>query len=319
MQKKTVAILLAVYRPRQDWLIELLDSLNRQTYPALTLYVRDDASEDGSTEGLGELLRTHITAFPFVLNRNDRNLGSNGTFEALIRDCREDCVAFCDQDDVWLPCRVENSVRLLEESPLRPVLVCSEVSVIDGNGKQIADTMNRHRRRHVFLRGEGLAPELIHRNFAMGCTMLLPRERALSYLPFPQSVVHDHYLAFRAALDGAIDYLPEPQILYRVYGGNQTGVMSGVRTKEDYLQKRILVFADRVACFSAVSDLPELKTAREWADARLSCYRRERGARRRLRKLGKINPTTTLFERYAWIMPGPLFRLAIRLTQKRIL
>ena len=37
MQQKTVAILLAVYDPREDWLIEMLDSLNQQTYHSLRL------------------------------------------------------------------------------------------------------------------------------------------------------------------------------------------------------------------------------------------------------------------------------------------
>ncbi len=319
MEQKKVAILLAVWEPREDWLIELLDSLNSQTYPNLCLFVRDDASPTYPTKRLRQLLEQHITQFPFVLNQNEKNLGSNQTFAELVRDCNGDYIAFCDQDDVWLPKKVQKTVELFEKSELSPVAVCTNVSVIDGSGKEIAPNMESHRRRHTFLRGTGLASGLIHRNFVMGCTMLMERERALSYLPFPQELVHDHYLAFRAALDGSIDYLDEPQMRYRVYGGNQTGVMTGVKTKQDYYDRRIKVFSARVEALCKYADLPELNDAKAWCDARRANFDRKKGGFRALWKTRKINKVTSLFELFALRFPTPLFRLAIRLIQKGIL
>ncbi|MBO5788662.1 MAG: aldo/keto reductase, partial [Clostridia bacterium] len=122
---------------------------------------------------------------PFVLNQNAVNVGSNQTFAELVRDSAGDYVAFCDQDDVWLEDKIANTVRLLEQSPLAPTMALANVSVMDGEGREIAPRMEEHRKRHVFLRGEGLAPTLIYRNFVMGCTVVMTRERAVSYLPFP--------------------------------------------------------------------------------------------------------------------------------------
>lgn len=319
MEHKAIAILLAVYEPREDWLIELLDSLNRQTYPNLFLYVRDDASPKYPLARLEALLKEHITRFPFVLQRNEQNLGSNETFAALVRDCSEPYIAFCDQDDIWMPDKLANTARLFEESELHPVLVCTNVRVINGEGKVIANTMEEHRRRHVYLRGTGLAPELIYRNFAMGCTVIMERERALSYLPFPAAVVHDHYLAFRAAADGAIDFLAEPQILYRVYGGNQTGVMTGVASKEDYLERRIHVFDARVSAFAERVSLPALDQALAWSRARLANFHRKKGGFAALWKTSRVNRVTSLFELFALRMPTPIFRFLIRLVQKGVL
>ena len=42
--KPRIAILMAVYEPRMDWLREQLLSLDAQIYPNLMLYVRDDCS-----------------------------------------------------------------------------------------------------------------------------------------------------------------------------------------------------------------------------------------------------------------------------------
>lgn len=318
MSSPSVAILLAVYNPRVDWLCELLDSLNRQTYPNLHLYVRNDGSTKISMEELESLIGKHITAFPVTLLCNEQNVGSNATFARLTEDACEDLVAYCDQDDVWLPEKIENTVHLLLESPLSPRLVCTNVRVIDGEGKPIADRIENHRRRHIFLRGEGLGKELIYRNFVIGCTAVLRRADAVRYLPFPtmEEAVHDHYLAFCAASEGAIDYLCEPQMLYRVYGGNQTGVMSGVRTREDYLRLRIEGFSKRVACFSAVHPSPELEDARQWCEARRANLHRERGSFSALWRMRRHGKSVTLFELIALRLPAPLFRLAIRTIQK---
>lgn len=320
MQAKSLAILLAIYEPREDWLIELLDSLNRQTYPNLKLYVREDRSPTYPIDRLRSLLQTHITSFSWELRQNDRNLGSNKTFEALVTDCSEAYIAFCDQDDIWLPDKLKNGVELLENSPLSPTLVCSELRVINGEGEVIAPDMAHHRHRHMFLRGEHLAPTLFTRNFVVGCTVILPRERVVSYLPFPNEAVHDHYIAFRAALDGALDYLPEPQILYRVYGGNQTGVMTGVTTKDDYYRERIEVYSNRVDAFAKYApDLPELKELQEFCEARKDNFQRKKGGISAVWRLRHCNPTTALFEIVALRFPAPLFRLAIRMIQKRMI
>ena len=319
MEHKKVAILLAVWEPREDWLIELLDSLNEQTYPNLCLYVRDDASPTYPLEQLRRILEQRITRFPFVLHQNEKNLGSNQTFARLVSDCDGDYISFCDQDDIWLPDKIQNTVELFEKSELSPVAVCTNVSVMNGEGEQIAPNMEAHRQRHTFMRGNGLASGLIHRNFMMGCTMLMERERTLSYLPFPQELVHDHYLAFRIALDGAIDYLAEPQMRYRVYGGNQTGVMTGVKTKQDYYNRRIEVFAARVDCLCRYASIPELQEAKAWCDARRANFKREKGGFRALWRARKTNKVTSLFELFALRFPAPLFRFAVRLVQKGVL
>lgn len=316
---KDLAILLAVYNPREDWLIELLDSLNRQTYPKIHLYVRDDASPKYPFERLEEVVRTHITAFPYTIRRNEKNLGSNQTFATLVGDCHEHYIAFCDQDDVWLPEKLKNTVRYFEESPLSPTLVCTDVRVIDGDGKETQKSITEARKHHVFLRGTGLSGSIVCQNFVIGCTLLMERERALSYLPFPDTMVHDHYLAFRASVDGAIDYLEEPQMLYRIYGGNQTGVMLGVKTKADYKRLRIDDFANRVASLAERVSTPELETAAAWCDARAKNFNREKGGFRALYRMRGVNRATSIFELFALRFPTPLFRFAIRLIQKGVL
>lgn len=314
--KKSLAILLATYNPRINWLIELLQSLNQQSYPNLHLYVRDDASSTISLCELRALLSQYITCFPFDLSRNAQNIGSTQTFAALLLDCKEHYVSFCDQDDVWDIGKTAALVARLESAPLHPLLVCSNVRVIDANGKIISPTIEQHRRRHRFAAGHGLAPSLIYRNFAIGCTVAMERARAVSYLPFPDALLHDHYLAFRAAVDGALDYIAEPQLSYRVYGGNQTGVMRQVDRKQDYKIHRIDRFLRRVRALGKRVELPALDEAEAWGKARQDHFNRIRGSTKRLWRLRRLNLSVSLFELVALRLPSPLFRLSIALIRR---
>lgn len=319
MQLPAVAVLLAVYEPREEWLVALLDSLNTQSLPPACLYVRDDASRHFSLTHLRELLEAHVTAFPFKLSQSKENEGSNRAFEKLLREAKEPYVAFCDQDDVWLRDRIKNGMTLLLESPLHPLLVCSDVSVINSSGEMIAPRIKKLRHRHILRRGYGLSPHLLYRNFVIGCTVLIERERAVSYLPIPPEVFHDHYLAFRASLDGALDYLAEPQVLYRLHGSNQTGVMAGISSKAGYVRRRISVFLRQIKAFSVYTDSHAIRDALCWGEARMeNALRRPRGMRH-LFRLRRLNRATSYFELIALRLPIPVFRMLIRAIERGIL
>ena len=62
--KPRIAILMAVYEPRMDWLREQLLSLNAQTYPNLMLYIRDDCSPTVPFEEIQSCVQDCIRAFP---------------------------------------------------------------------------------------------------------------------------------------------------------------------------------------------------------------------------------------------------------------
>ena len=96
--KPLISILMAVYEPRMDWLRQQLVSLNEQTYPNLRLYIRDDCSPTVPYEQIQSCVRDCIMRFPYVITRNERNLGSNATFELLTKEAEGDLFAYCDQD-----------------------------------------------------------------------------------------------------------------------------------------------------------------------------------------------------------------------------
>ena len=311
--KPLISILMAVYEPNLVWLREQLLSLNRQTYPNLCLYVRDDASPTVSFEEIQSCVQDCISTFPVVIGRNERNLGSNLTFQQLTEEAEGAYFAYCDQDDVWLPEKVETLIHALKAH--QAVLVCSDVIVVDGQGKQVANGIQQVRPRHFFCSGEHLAGTLLYRNFVIGCTMLLPAWLAKEACPFVKSMVHDHYLALYASTKGKIYSCPRPLIQYRIHGGNQTGVLSKIHTKEDYVQRHMGSFFERIEELGQRFSFPELELAQQWAQARKDNQQGKVSGIWHLWKLRKVNVSTSYFELIGLRLPNTLFRFAINLIQ----
>ena len=308
--KPLISIVMAVYHPKLDWLAEQLDSLNGQTYPNLELIVCDDGPDAPVDE---DFFPRHITVFPCQLVRNKKNLGSNKSFERLTGMARGEYIAYCDQDDVWLPEKVERLFQYMVEKTAD--LVCSDVSLIDDAGHVFAKGIAAARPRHVFREGLELAPYLIYRNFVIGCTMLVRAERARAALPFAAHMVHDHYLAFYCAAHGAIGVCPGYLIRYRIHGGNQTGILARVFDRESYCNEHIMPFYQRVTELQERFQLPELDQAKRWALARRKNALKMSGAIPALWRLRSVNLSTTLFELIALRLPRPLFTLALKLIQ----
>ena len=315
--KPPIAILMAVYEPRMDWLKEQLVSLEGQSYPNLRLYIRDDCSPTVPFERIRDCVEECIRSFPHEIRRNERNLGSNKTFERLTEEAEGAYFAYCDQDDVWLPEKLGVLQKALEREGAE--LACSDVYIIDGNGKQVADSITKVRRRHVFASGEGLGEKLLMRNFVMGCTMLVRAGTARASRPFPKEMVHDHWLALYCAVNGRIQTVEQPLVRYRLHDSNQTRVLAGVRDREGYVQARIFPYLRRLEELQERLSLGRLEEAREWARARLAYSQGERAAGASMRRLAYLNPGTTWFELLMMRAPKPAFQLALRLLKKGIL
>lgn len=320
--KPQISILMAVYEPRMDWLREQLLSLEGQTYPNLKLYIRDDCSPTVPVEEIETCVRECIRSFPFEFRRNEKNLGSNGTFERLTREADGEYFAYCDQDDVWLAEKLEVLQKALEDSGAN--LVCSDMYIMDGNGELTAGSITEVRRHHVFRSGAGLAKDLLVSNFVTGCTVLMPARTARAAVPFCPDMVHDQYLALFAAQEGEILSLPEPLIRYRIHMNNQTLSMSGVHNRREYIERRVETMVKRLTWLLEhfpVSDeslREEMKHALIWAQARRDNFKGIKGTKRVIWTYRRFSPLTSCFEIVMSAFPERFFMWVVELKRKNV-
>lgn len=317
--KPLISILMAVYEPRLDWLEEQLLSLNQQTYPNLRLWIRDDGSPTVPFQEIVALVQRCVTAFPYTIEQNEQNLGSNATFERLTQEAEGEYFAYCDQDDVWLPEKLTILQRELERTGAQ--LVCSDMYIIDGAGNTVADSITKIRRRHVFRSGEGLTKTLWRSNFASGCALLVRTETAKQAIPFNPYMYYDHYITLYSANLGSILSLEEPLLQHREHGENQSSTLQGVLDRETYLEKRVDEFARAIqwllAYFPADAALREqLQEGALWVEARQNYLRGERKQAKVIWKYRRFSPKACFFELLLPYLPKTCFSLAVWASRK---
>src|ERR671927_271278 len=90
---------------------EQLASIAAQTRPPDELVVCDDCSTDATLECIREFART--APFPVRVVENEKNAGSTKNFERAVELCEGDFIALADQDDVWLPEKLQRLEEVL--------------------------------------------------------------------------------------------------------------------------------------------------------------------------------------------------------------
>jgi glycosyltransferase involved in cell wall biosynthesis len=246
---KKVSVLLAIYKPNYEFLQKQLKSLNAQTYNNIEIIAIDDSANKEEFEKINGIFSEYIKKFRFKLYRNECNLGSNKTFEKLTEIAQADYFAYCDQDDIWEPNKIELLVSKLEHEN---ALVCySDLSIIDENDKLMAGSLKDVTKRLNHIYGENKYDYFLRRNSITGCTMLIRSDIAKESLPFPEYkyYVHDHWLTLFASCKGKITYIEESLVKYRIHSNNQIGakVMPGINNKEDYIYKKLYLEREKLA------------------------------------------------------------------------
>ncbi len=146
----TVAVLMATYNGER-YVAEQIQSILRQTYPAWTLFVRDDGSQDGTAGIVEQFALQHSTRIRVVPNQEGR-LGVDKNFSTLLGAAEAEYYMFCDQDDVWLPNKIENTLACMQslekdEGDRTPLLVYTDLRPVDEHLREI-DASIWHYGRH---------------------------------------------------------------------------------------------------------------------------------------------------------------------------
>jgi len=225
-----VSVLLATYNGGQ-FLNEQFRSIDSQTLPIARITVRDDGSTDDT------LLQIEKWAHgrPGVSFWRGTRLGAIDNFFTLLKRADEDCeyFAFCDQDDVWLPDKVERAVGAIRrQEHNEPAMYCSRVEYVD---KDL-----RHLGYSKIPKEPSFANALVE-NIATGCTLVLnrkAREIICSQLP-QKALLHDWWCYLVVSAFGKVIYDDRPSIKYRQHAANVTG---GTSSLAEIFKRRFVRF-----------------------------------------------------------------------------
>lgn len=224
-----VDILMATYNG-EKYLKEQLESILNQTYTNIRLLINDDCSTDKTIEILKEYEQKDNRIY---VQYNKENLGSIKNFENLLSRVENKYFMLADQDDVWMPQKVEKSLDKITKE--NADLVFTDLEAVDENLKTITPSVVRYMGFKKNIDKYNDYKLVFLRNCVTGCTIISKKELIKKYIPIPnkEPMVHDWWMALMIAQDGKLAFLDEPTIKYRQHGKNQLGIFG----MKNYIQK----------------------------------------------------------------------------------
>ncbi|WP_181706846.1 glycosyltransferase [Chthonobacter rhizosphaerae] len=224
MTEPRVSIALATYNGER-YLAEQLASIRAQTLAPAELVVGDDGSTDGT---MGILARFAEDApFPVRILPPGGRLGYRLNFMRTAEACAGDLVAFCDQDDVWLPRKLEASAAAFAD----PTILASahNVFLMTAEGDRMGRLKPPFADRTVTER------DMPPFSFFPGFTMTIRRDLVLFEAFWRMSddtfnvgerLGHDTWFFFLASAIGRMRLIGEELALYRQHPANVSGQKS---------------------------------------------------------------------------------------------
>jgi len=219
-----ISVLLPTYNG-EKYIAEQIESLLSQTFQDFIVYIRDDRSSDKTYSIIQEFAGKNPGKF--IISRNEKNTGeSKINYFNMMIDHKDDYVMLCDQDDVWLPDKIEKSLKKIREAEgiyglQTPMLVYTDLTVVNENLKITAHSYEKTANKNFEKNSINSAVTM---NNAAGCTSIYNRALAEKITGIPEFyVMHDWWIYLTASCLGKPCVIRESTILYRQHGDNDSG------------------------------------------------------------------------------------------------
>ena len=215
--EELVDILVTTYNTNEKYLRKQIESILRQTYKNIKIYISDDHSTDTN---IGIILKKYAESDKRIkLYLQPKNLGYNKNFEFLLKESKANYIMFSDHDDVWHKDKVEKSLNELKQKDAD--MVYCNCRQIDEEGQVIQEDYFKYKNVPLINGKDKLA---ISRCVGIGCSQIITKYVRDKMIPFKESVIaHDWLAAFIANEGKGISYIEEPLFDYRLHNSNVFG------------------------------------------------------------------------------------------------
>lgn len=214
-----ISVAMATYNG-SEYLISQLDSIAAQTLLPEEIIICDDCSTDETIN----IIEQHKLFEIIKLNLNEQRIGIVENFKKAASLCKADnFIAFADQDDIWLPTKLEknyNALRALNCQNI-PALVYSDAIFVNKNCEVLngsfMNEMGIDKFKHNF-------QTVIFGSLMLGCTIMFNPKMKELLLSIPSNARfnHDAWISLASFSVGKNFFIKEPLLLYRTHEKNST-------------------------------------------------------------------------------------------------
>ena len=209
-----------------------MESIRAQTYRDFEIIALDDGSTDGSREWLSAQTDLKIVF-------NEKNLGTYGTLNKGLELATGEFIAVLNDDDVWMPEKLERQVALLDSHP-EVGLVHTEGEFIDGEGvvfegKPLGFSFPRFETGDILL-------DLVYENKIIASAAVFRKGLIEKIGPYNENYFGsgDWELWFRIAEQAKVGCVNQNLTQYRVHGANASHKLEKIWKDDQMLREWML-------------------------------------------------------------------------------
>lgn len=199
----------------EKYISEQIDSILCQLGSEDELIISDDGSTDKTCDIINQYndYRIKLIKFTQPIKYNDNfstHRYASKNFENALKHAKGDYIFLCDQDDIWMPNKVQLCIDALKNS----ILVKHNGLRINEIGESLqSESTSGSISKNLFI-------NIIKLNIP-GSHIAFKRELLRLVLPFPQKLIcHDAWIGCLAQSIGQSTYLDIPLIKYRIHSNN---------------------------------------------------------------------------------------------------
>lgn len=173
-------------------------------------------SDDGSIDQTIKIITTYNDK-RIKLFENKGKHGYTHNFENALKNASGDYIFFSDQDDVWLPNKIETILPFLENDNF--VITDAYVTNNELEIKERLSTWRKYKKGYF---------RNLYKSIYAGCTCAFTKNIKNYALPFPKSnhIQHDTWIGLLSELKFNVVCIDEPLIFYRRHESNTSGAGS---------------------------------------------------------------------------------------------
>jgi glycosyltransferase involved in cell wall biosynthesis len=235
-----------------------MDSILGQSIPVHEIIVCDD----GSTDETRTILTEYAAKHPQIkLHFNEQNLGTVQNMQQCLRKTSGEIIFLADQDDVWLPTKVEKTLAFFQEHPDAGA-VFSNADIIDGEGNTQEDMSLWDIIGFPYDQVELIDFERRVDNVVTGAGLAFKRDPELLQKDIPQlpGLLHDGWFGLYFAAKNALQANPEKLFQYRNHANQQVGGKIAERSQLLYFN------------YALYDGVPVMKDYKTWKESMKRLY-----------------------------------------------
>lgn len=228
-----ISVVIPTYKRYPNMISRAIHSVLEQSYRDIEVIVVDDSPEDFEGRMSVEDMILSLDDSRIIYIKHPYNMGACAARNTGIKESKGEYIAFLDDDDEWLPWKLEKQIKLFSD-PKIGLIYCRQIIVNDETKSEVID-------KRKFYSGY-VFDKLIMNNFIGSTSFVIIKRECFTecgLFDIRMKASQDAELYLRISQKYEVAYVDEPLVVYHTHSGerlttNQYNKIQGLELINEY-------------------------------------------------------------------------------------